>query len=102
MQNTLIYWDMYEIQSTQEIHGVKLRGRIRKYSIQIDKTLIVENATDSPNTVRFVVKHGDDITQITTFLKEILEDVTVRKVLEKVQNPILSKLKVNDEQRYKL
>ena len=42
-----ILWDIYEIESGGDaLHGVMLRGRIRKFTIENRTTCLMENATD--------------------------------------------------------
>ena len=51
-----ILWDIYEIQSNADaLHGVMLRGRIRKFTIENNITCLAENASDKENTVRFAL-----------------------------------------------
>lgn len=99
MQN----WDIYEIttESTQ-IHGVMLRGKIRKFSLVNKIELLTENATDARNTVRFAVHSEHNPDQIISFIQDLVSDGVIMCVLEKVQNPVLSKLKVNNEERYSI
>lgn len=54
-------WDIYEISCDCELlHGVKLRGRIRKFSIENNLTLLTENTSDKENVVRFAIPAGAD------------------------------------------
>ncbi len=96
-------WDVYEIVSdAHSLHGVKLRGRIRKHSLESNVMCFVENASDKENAVRFCSLTDSDPAQIINFIKKILPHATVIKVLTAVVNPVLSKLKVNDESRYEI
>jgi len=101
----MLHWDIYQVNSgTQNLIGVKFRGTLRKYSLDNDIVLLAENAQDEENTVRFalaadtyeeVVLH-----EITKFIRIIVDDAVVQKVLPNTPNPILSKLKNNDVSRY--
>lgn len=97
----MIFWDVYQISSKkQSLHGIMLRGRIRKFAIENEIDCLVENTNEIKNTVRFAVKAGENIESINRYLQSILVDVSVALVLESVKNPVLSKLKVNQEERY--
>ncbi|MBT3730014.1 hypothetical protein HON59_02950 [bacterium] len=99
--NTLITWDIYEITTEEsEIHGVMLRGRIRKFAIQNNINLLAENASDLPNVVRFAVQYKEDVSSIISFIKSIVHDSSVALISESVPNPVLSKTVVNIEDRY--
>ena len=99
--NTLITWDIYEITTEEsEIHGVMLRGRIRKFAIKNNINLLAENASDLPNVVRFAVQHKEDISNVVSFVKNIVHDSSVILISETIPNPVLSKMVVNMEDRY--
>ena len=103
MSRKLIVWDIYEIKTkSSPLTKVMLRGRIRKICLENNKNVLVENSEDSENTVRFGVIAGEDIEIIKKYLDGILSDVLIEKIKEKVQNPVLSKMKVNLEDRYSL
>ena len=96
-------WDVYEIVSdAQSLHGVKLRGRIRKFAIASNIMCFVENASDKENAVRFCIIKDSNPAQIKNFIETVLPHATVTRVLDAVVNPVLSKLKVNDESRYEI
>ena len=96
-------WDIFEITTTNTlVQGVMLRGRIRKFSLTEDFQLFVENATDKENCVRFAVSKKEDATKVIAYLKSRITDVSVAHLAEGVPNPVLSKMKVNDESRYTL
>jgi len=66
-------WDIYEIRCDCEtLHGVKLRGRIRKYTLDNDTTCLVENASDEENVVRFALIAGSDEGKVSDFVKCII------------------------------
>ena len=99
----LLYWDIYEITTKNSpIHGVMLRGRLRKLALDHSCTLLVENASDKENCVRFAVFAGESPTYLITYLEGILDDVDVTLCKSNLANPVLSKLKVNLEERYTL
>ena len=96
-----IKWNIYEIQSNAEtLHGVMLRGRIRKFTIENEITCLTENASDQENTVRFAIPEDIEPIKITDFIQSLIPDSVVKMVLESVENPVLSKLKINDISRY--
>src|SRR5882757_9254259 len=99
----LIQWDIYGVHTAQtEIHGVMLRGRIRKLGLEQGFNVLCENATDEDRCVRFAILHGEDPNIVVDYLKRIIPDVKTELILENVKNPVLSKLKVNKEERYTL
>ena len=99
----ILSWNIYEVESKESVlHGVMLRGRIRKFTIENKITCLIENASDKENVVRFAVLEDTDPQQICDFVKTQLTDVDVKMVLGSIQNPILSKLKVNDSTRYSI
>jgi len=103
MKKALISWDIYEIHTdTTEIHGVMLRGRLRKLGLEESRNILCENATDIENCVRFAVPSGEDASMIEAYLHKVISDSNVTLVRKNVSNPVLSKLKVNQEERYSL
>lgn len=97
----ILSWDIYEITTTEsQIHGVMMRGRIRKYALEKNVTLLTENASDKDNVVRVAVLEGASIDKITNFVRSIFADAEMTLVNQGVRNPVLSKMKVNDESRY--
>lgn len=101
----MLYWDIYQVNSaTQNLIGVKFRGTVRKFAIENDFVLLAENAQDEENTVRFALVENTYeeklLQQITDFIRSIIADAKIKQVLDKVPNPILSKLKNNDASRY--
>jgi hypothetical protein len=96
-----LIWDIYEIQSSADaLHGVMLRGRIRKFTIENNIICLTENALDKENSVRFALLAGSEPTKVSEFIQKIIPGVAIAKVLESIKNPVLSKLKVNDVSRY--
>lgn len=101
----MLYWDIYQVNSAIEnLIGVKFRGSLRKYAIENDFVLLAENAQDEENTVRFALVENtyeqELLEKITAFIRTIINDAIVQKVLSNTPNPILSKLKNNDLSRY--
>lgn len=79
-----------------------LRGRIRKLCLENKRNVLVENTEDIEKRVRFAVPSGEDISVILEYLIKIIPDIEIKKVEKNVPNPVLSKLKLNIESRYKL
>lgn len=105
MNNNMLYWDIYQVNSAKEnLIGVKFRGSVRKFAIENDIVLLAENAQDEENTVRFALIENsyeqDILEKITVFIRTIISDGEVKQVLNNIPNPILSKLKNNDLNRY--
>ena len=103
MTSHLLLWDIYEITTTGEsVNGVMLRGRIRKLGIEKGFNVIAENTTDISNGVRFAVLNNNDGETVSGYIKSIIKDCSVLKISDSVANPVLSKMKVNIAERYKL
>tara|TARA_Y100000310_G_C20494056_1_gene720658 strand:- start:425 stop:736 length:312 start_codon:yes stop_codon:yes gene_type:complete len=103
MFKELILWDIYEIKTeSSPITGVMFRGRIRKFCLENNRNVLVENTQDIEKSVRFAIPSGEDPSKINEYLKTIISDVKVELVKESVPNPVISKLKVNIESRYTL
>ncbi len=99
----MITWNIYALSSeTSQLHGVKLRGRIRKFGLQAQINILVENATDKPNVVRLAIQAQTNPKPIINFLAAIMPDSKLDLVLSNIQNPVLSKLKVNQAERYEI
>lgn len=99
----MLQWNVYEISSqTHKLHGVKCRGRIRKFANQSQINLLTENASDIENVVRFALLVDQDSTQIIDFIRSLFNDVKVTKVETNILNPVLSKLKINIDDRYEI
>jgi hypothetical protein len=97
------HWNIYEITTeSTPIHGVMLRGRIRKFALENEIELLTENASDTENTVRFALHSEQEPNQVIDFIKTLITDSKVELVLENIKNPVLSKLKVNKEERYSI
>lgn len=79
-----------------------LRGRIRKLGLEKQFNVLAENTEDRENGVRFAVLNEEDATAISLYLQTLASDISVQIVKNDVRNPVLSKLKINNEDRYKL
>jgi hypothetical protein len=98
-----LFWNIYEIESDADtLHGVMLRGRIRKFTIEHNITCLAENASDKENVVRFALLSDTEASVVINFIQKLIPGATASLVMENVENPILSKLKVNDMSRYSL
>ena len=96
-----MYWDIYELtSSSSRLTGVMLRGRIRKFCLKQKRNVLVENASNKENCVRFAVCEGEEVKSIISYLQHIILDLTVTLVKVSVPNPILSNIKVNLSERY--
>lgn len=101
--NELLDWRVYDISAeTSSLNGVMLRGRIRKLGIEKGFNVLAENAEDRENGVRFAVLTETDADTVMSYLQTIANDISVNLLESNVINPVLSKLKVNIESRYKL
>jgi len=97
----MLRWDIYEVTTNESsITGVKFRGRVRKFCLERNINLIIDNDQLNENIVRFGVLSGSDISEIKIFIHSLNPDTTITLKLEQLMNPVLSKLKVNDESRY--
>tara|TARA_Y100000034_G_C6681907_1_gene299821 strand:+ start:271 stop:579 length:309 start_codon:yes stop_codon:yes gene_type:complete len=99
----LIEWDMYEVNSERHpLTGNCVRGRLRKFALQNNINLLVENTQDGEPRIRFAVISGTDISLIQGFLTKLFDDVKIEKVFEKIKNPVLARTQVNLEERYEI
>ncbi len=97
----ILSWDFYEIRSKDvALHGVKLRGSIRKFTLENDISCLMENAADEDNVVRFALLTNTEPKHIVDFVKKLIPEVIITESLKNIPNPVLSKLKVNNESRY--
>ncbi len=99
----LLAWDIYEITTkATSINWVMLRGRIRKFWPENNMNVLAENTQDIDASVRFALLTWESPDQLIAYLTSIIEAISITRVLEEVKNPVLSKLKVNREERYEL
>ena len=100
---TILLWDIYEVHSeSSSLNGIMLRGRIRKLGLENNFNILVENTEDCKNGVRFAVMNDADKDTTIAYLKGVINDVKIELVLPRCPNPVLSKLKVNSESRYRI
>ena len=103
MENSLLEWNIYEVNSKNHpLTKNRVRGRLRKFALNNNINLLVENTQDGDSRIRFAVLSGTNITPIKNFLIKLFPDVTFDLVFEKVNNPVLSRTQVNLEHRYEL
>ncbi len=99
----ILSWDFYEIRSTSvALHGIKLRGRIRKFTIENEISCLMENASDEENVVRFALLANSDPKLLFEFITSQVPEAIITESLKNIPNPVLSKLKVNDQNRYEI
>lgn len=84
----------------------KISSRMRKFAIKQGVNLLVENDQKSSKVIRVAVleyEWNQTIShQLRDFIKSIDGTVNISTELENVINPVLSKLKINDESRYEI
>jgi len=103
MKKELIRWDVYEIKTdSTPVNGVMFRGRIRKLCLESNRNVLVENTEDIENSVRFAIPTNEDSTEIEKYVLSVALDANINQVMKAIPNPVLSKLKVNLEDRYTL
>jgi len=104
MEKELLIWDIYETSLDEKLHGIKFRGRIRKFGLVNGINVLAENASpkDVGNRVRFAVLNEKDAEKITWFCKSIFPNAEIKLILSKVKNPVLSRLIINKEERYEI
>lgn len=65
----LIKWDIYEIKTeTTPINGLMLRGRIRKFYLEKNRNVLVENIEDIENSVCFAIPTNEDSSEINKYV----------------------------------
>ena len=79
-----------------------LRGRVRKFAISQEIELLIENATDTENAVRFAIGSNESSQDVSNFITKLIPDAKIDEIMKDVVNPVLSKLKVNKEERYEI
>ena len=108
MKKPVLTWQIYEaFSNTTSLINVKFRGTLRKFALEKQINLLVENATDKENVVRFAIlvdyDSDSNYKMISSFLLEKFADkveVLILKDFRFVENPVLSKLVVNNDSRY--
>jgi len=97
----LIKWYIYHVQPTSHpVTGVMFRGRVRKHCLDQPRNIIIDNAQDAEDCVRFAVPSDEDISTIVDYIQSIVPNTEVTLIERGLSNPVLSKLKVNEEDRY--
>jgi hypothetical protein len=103
----VLSWNIYEVTSANNsLESVMFRWTIRAYCLEILKiNSLQENVQkdEKENTVRFALIHEEAdiyLQSIKDFIVSKVSDAIIELVFEKVQNPVLSKLKVNITERY--
>ena len=101
MNENLIKWYIYDVTATQSaLNGVQMRGRTRKYAVENNINLLIENTEDISNAVRFAVLNENDANAIIDYIHSVAEDAEVVLTREDVPNPVLSKITVNNLDKY--
>jgi len=97
----ILSWNIYQITANETlIKGVMLRGKLRKLALEKNTNLLVENASDLENCVRFALLSENEPSLFMKYINSVIPDSKITLVSENVKNPVLSKLKVNLESRY--
>ncbi len=103
MFQPIIKRDIYELTTKNSpINWVMLRGRIRKFCIEQNRNILAENTEDMEKSVRFAIPTQEDPKDINNYLKKIIPEINIELISKNIPNPVLSKLKVNIEERYTL
>jgi hypothetical protein len=97
----LIHRDIYEITADQTpIQGAKVRGRIRKFAIEHNQNCLTENDQHNEKIVRFAIPTGESADNIKDYIISIIPDAHITLMNKNIANPVLSKLNINDCNRY--
>lgn len=97
----LLHRDIYQITSKNHpIQWVKVRGRVRAFANQIAQNLLIENDEADKNIVRFAILTTDDAAPVQDYIRSIIPDAEITKLDTAIPNPVLSKIKINDDSRY--
>ncbi len=97
----MISWNIYEVTSEKhKLHGIKFRGHVRLLGLNNNFDVLVENATDKDNCVRFATTDESHQKELEKMIKGIVSDADITLVMKDVNNPVLSKMKVNYHERY--
>ncbi len=100
----LLLWEVYEVTSEKNLQGVMFRGKLRKFALGKEINLLVENDELNKNCVRYATLRQQNIDQavLVNYIKEKIDKDAQIKYIGFFQNPVLSKLKVNEEKRYSI
>jgi len=98
----LLKWDVYEVSSKGEpLVKAKFRGMMRKFGLENDINVLVENSVDDEGRVRFAIISGsEDVDKIKEFILKMKPSAKIESQLTGVVNPVLSKIKCNIKERY--
>jgi len=101
MKTTLLLWSIYDVTAERSrLNGVQLRGRTRKFAVEKGINVLIDNTEDMVNAVRFAVLNEKDAQEIIDYIRSIASDAHVVLAKGKVANPVLSKITVNDSNKY--
>lgn len=96
----LLRWDVYEVTTEESpLQGRKLRGTLRKFANQQQINFLVENDCFE-NIVRFALLNGESPKMMNDFLMSIVPDATIEQIESGIPNPVMSKMKINIDERY--
>lgn len=100
----LLLWEVYEVTSKNDLQGVMFRGKLRKFALGKEINLLAENDELNKNCVRYATLRQENVDQavLVNFIKEKIDGDVQIKYIGFFQNPVLSKLKVNEEKRYSI
>jgi len=101
MNSDLLKWFVYDVTATKSaLNGVQMRGRTRKYAVENGINLLIENTEDISNAVRFAVLNENDVEMISEYIHSIAQDAQIVLARSDVPNPVLSKVTVNNLDKY--
>jgi len=78
------------------------RGRVRKFCLEKERNVLVENSENGEEEVYFAIPTGEDPREIIQYIETIIPSANILLAMKAIPNPVLSKAKVNDETRYTL
>ncbi len=108
MRKPVLTWQIYEaFSNTASLTNVKFRGTLRKFALEKEINFLIENATDKENVVRFAIVVDYDSVSNYKMISDFISEKFTNEVellplndFRFVENPVLSKLSVNDISRY--
>ena len=99
----MLQWNIYEIITVSSpLNHVSLRGRLRKLGLEQSFNILAENTEDKEGGIRIALLDENSLQSVIDYLQREIPDASAVCVLESVANPVLSKLRVNDADRYSL
>lgn len=103
MNKELIIWDIYEVRpSSTPVTWVSFRWRLRKFAVEKNINLLVENTEDIVWSTRFALISWESSEEIKSYIFKKYLGTQIELVMKDTPNPILSKLRTNIESRYEL